>query len=141
MSVAEVVLIVALALAGVLVGAAVPALVQLRRTLRTSERFLETTGRRLERTLEEVAGAAGRAGRVAHELEEAATRLRALFDEASALAAAVKSLRGTLESWAAVGSALGPAIAAGIRAFSTPEPAAPDDAPVETEESTKGGSA
>ena len=138
MSVAEVVSIVALALAGVLVGAAVPALVQLRRTLRTSERFLETTGRRLERTLDEVADAAGRIGRVGRELEQAAARMRALFDEANALAGTVKSLRGTLESWSALGSALGPAIAAGIRAFSSPEPSPEGDAPVESEEPKKG---
>ncbi len=47
----EQMLIVAVVLVAVLVGAAVPALLQLRGTLRAMESFLETTGVRLNHAL------------------------------------------------------------------------------------------
>ena len=120
MNVIEVVLVVALALAGVVVGAAVPAILQLRRTLRTAEEFLKSTGARLDRTLDEVSETAARLNRVGHDLEEAARHARSLADEARRWGESVSSLRATVESWATVGAAVGPAIAAAVRAFAAP---------------------
>lgn len=109
--------IVLLVLLGVLVGAAVPVLLQLRRTLRTAETFLEATGRRLDRTLDETTRAAERINRFAGELESGVEHARALFDAARELGETVHALRDGARQLSIVGSAIGPALSAAIQAF------------------------
>jgi ABC-type transporter Mla subunit MlaD len=106
-----------LALLGVVIGAAVPALLQLRRTLRSAERFLDDTGPRLQRTLETAERAAGRVERIAGDLERDLGRARGLLDAASDLGRSLRLLQGSLRTALSIGAAFGPAAAAAARAL------------------------
>lgn len=103
-------------LAAVLVGAAIPALVQARATLRALESALRSSGPRLEEALAAVAGAAGRLDRMASRLEEGG-RIEQLVDGVAAVSRMVSQLRDTVRVASAVGAAVGPAIAAAVHAF------------------------
>jgi uncharacterized protein YoxC len=104
-------------LLAVLVGAAVPVLIQLRRTLKTAESVLEQTAPRLDRTLEEVTEAAARLNRLGKTLERDAEGLSVFTDAAAGLGRSLKSAQESLRVMSAVGAAVGPAIAAGLRSL------------------------
>ena len=108
-------------LLAILVGAVVPVLIQLRRTLRSAESVLDTTGPKLERTLDEVGEAAARINRLGKSLERDAEGLRVFTDAAAGLGRSLKQAQESLRVMTAVGAAVGPAIAAGLRALFTPE--------------------
>ncbi len=112
--------LIALVLLGLLVGVTIPVLVQLRATLRSTQSLLERTGPRLERALDDVSSAASRANRAAAEVEGGIQNCRVLFDAASDLAQSVGRMRESIHTAAAVGSAVGPALAAALRAFASP---------------------
>ena len=114
--------LVALVLLALLVGAALPALLQLRRTLRSAEEFLHSTGRKLDRVLDEVTEATGRLNRVAGSLEEGSRAFQQVFDSAQKLARALGQAQEALRNVVTVGNALGPAVAAGARALFAPAP-------------------
>jgi ABC-type transporter Mla subunit MlaD len=118
--------LVVLVLLAVLVGAAVPALVQLRRTLRSAEQFLEMTGPRLQRTLGDVEEAMGRLNRIGTRLEKGIEPLAPILETVREAAGTIDRARGRLRTLFAVGGALGPAMLAGARAFFTS--AAPETA-------------
>ncbi len=104
--------LVLLVLLGVLVGAAVPALVQLRRTLKAAEVFLERTGGKLEATLDEVAATSGRLQKLLERFERAAP---GGGPDPAALASLLSSFGGigdSLRKIVLVVSALGPVVAA-----------------------------
>jgi hypothetical protein len=103
-------------LAAVLVGAAIPALVQARATLRAMELALQRSGARLDEALGAATGAAGRIDRLVVRLEEGG-RIEQLVDGLAAASRAVGQLRDTVRVAAAVGAAVGPAVAAAVRAF------------------------
>jgi ABC-type transporter Mla subunit MlaD len=103
-------------LMAVLVGAAVPALLQLRRTLRTAEAFLETTGVRLNHVLEETSDAAAKIHLVAGDIEGGVAELRKLLGAASAAADSLGELRESLRGILGGVLAIGPAIAGAIHA-------------------------
>src|SRR2546425_6019739 len=133
--------IVAVVLLAVLVGALVPVLIQLRRTLQSAEHILNTTGPRLDRTLDEVSEAASRINHLGRSLEKDAEGLRVFTDAAAGLGRSLKQAQELLRVMTAVGAAVGPAIAAGLRALFAPArddgvgpPARPDEAraPAET---------
>jgi ABC-type transporter Mla subunit MlaD len=99
----EAVLVVSLALFALLVGAAVPALVQLRRTLRAAQEFFETTGLRTEELIRELGDATKRLNRITEAVEARGRSLGAALD--------------TVRTVGRVIAAVGPAAAAAIRAF------------------------
>ncbi len=109
--------VIVLVLFAVLVGAAVPALVQLRRTLRSAEQFLEMTGPRLQRTLGDIEEAMGRLNRISEKVEKGIEPLTPLLATAREVAGTIDRARGRLRTLLAVGGALGPAMLAGARAF------------------------
>src|SRR5213594_3012650 len=110
-----------LVLLAILVGAGVPALVQLRRTLQSAQTFLDSTGKRLDRTLDEVTDAAARINRLGKSLEKDAEGLGVFTDAAAGLGRSLKQAQESLRVMTAVGAAVGPAIAAGLRALFAPD--------------------
>ncbi len=112
--------VVAVVLLAVLVGAAVPVLIQFRRTLRSAENVLNTSGPKLDRTLDEVVEAAARVNRLGKSLERDAEGLRVFTDAAAGLGRSLKQAQESLRVMTAVGAAVGPAVAAGLRALFTP---------------------
>jgi hypothetical protein len=86
-------------LLSVLVGTLLPVLFQLRSTLRTAQKLLEEAGPRLHRSLDEVTTAAGRVDRVG---------------------SAVERLAGSVKLAATLGAAVGPAVAAAVKALRGP---------------------
>ena len=111
--------IVGIVLIAILVGALIPVLVQLRKTLRAAETVLSSTGPNIDRTLEEVREAASRINQVGRSLERDAEGLRVFTDAAANLGKSLKQAHDTLRTVTAVGAAVGPAIAAGLRSLFT----------------------
>ncbi len=112
----EQMLIVAVVLVAVLVGAAVPALLQLRRTLRAMESFLETTGVRLNHALDEASGAAAKIQLVTGHIEDGVAELQHLLGAAGSVAESLGELRESLRGILGGIAAIGPAIAGAIHA-------------------------
>jgi len=109
--------LLAVVLLALLVGAAIPVLYQLFRTLRKARALLDTAGPRLERTLLQVGQAVDRLDGIGSALEARAQTLRPLFVAASRLG---RSIDGSGPWWGTamtVGRAVGPAVLAGVRAF------------------------
>jgi hypothetical protein len=123
-------------LTAMLVGAAIPVLVQLRATLRAMERTLQRSGPRLDEALGATVAAAGRLDALVVRLEEG-SRLQQLVDGITAMSRMVSPLRDTVRVASAVGAAMGPAVAAAVHAFREDrEEAAP--APLQTAEVDSG---
>jgi ABC-type transporter Mla subunit MlaD len=89
-------LVVGVICIGIFVGVTVPALLQLRRTLRSAEVFLETTGATLRQTLEDVSDAAEKLNQVAGRIDENAETLRSLFNGLGSVAGLLGRLRELL---------------------------------------------
>jgi uncharacterized protein YoxC len=113
--------IVGVIVLAILVGALVPVLIQLRKTLRAAESVLGTTGPKLDRTLDEVSEAASRINLLGRSLERDAEGLRVFTDAAANLGRSLKQAQESLRMVTAIGAAVGPAIAAGLRSLFTPE--------------------
>jgi uncharacterized protein YoxC len=111
--------LVAVILLAVLVGAAVPVLVQLRRTLRSAENLFNSTGPKLDSTLDELGEAASRVNRLGKTLEKDAEGLGVFTDAVAGLGRSLKQAQDTLRIVTAVGAAVGPAVAAGLQALFT----------------------
>jgi len=90
--------IVAVTLVAVLVGALVPVLIQLRRTLRAVEVLIETTGPILTGTLEETSNAAAKIRAVADRIESGAGALNGLAETAGGLLHLLGRARASIRS-------------------------------------------
>lgn len=99
----EAVLVASLALLAVFVGAAIPALAQLRRTLRSAQDFFETSGRRADTLM--------------RELEETTRRLNRVADTMDAGARTLVGAMGALRKIGRVVTAVGPAVMAAVGAL------------------------
>lgn len=119
-------------LAAVLVGAAIPVLVQLRATLRAMEKTLQRAGPRLDEALGATVSAAGRIDALVVRLEEGG-RIEQLVDGVAAVSRMVSQLRDTIRVASAVGAAVGPAVAAAVHAFREDREAATPTPPQATE--------
>lgn len=108
--------VVAVVLVAVLVGTAIPALLQLRRTLRTMETFLETTGVRLNRALDEASEAGAKIRLAAGHIEGGAAKLRKPLGAAGSVADSLGELRESLRGLVGGIASVGPAIAGAIHA-------------------------
>jgi hypothetical protein len=111
-------------LAAILVGVAIPVLVQLRATLRAAEAVLQRSGPRLDEAMAATTAAAGRIAAVVHRLEEGG-RIEGLLDGLAALSHAMIQLKDTLRVASAIGAAVGPAVAAAVHAFTEDRPQPP----------------
>ncbi len=104
--------VVEIVLVSVLVGTLLPVLFQLRSTLKAAEQFIVAAGPRLDRSLTDIAAAADRIDRVG---------------------ATVERLTSSISLAAKLGAAVGPAVAAAVRAFRAPaEGAADESLPAQT---------
>jgi ABC-type transporter Mla subunit MlaD len=110
-------MIVGVVLLAVLVGAAVPVLFQLYSTLRATKALLARLGPKLDDTLVEVREVSRRLNRTGEGLERSSARAMALLDAAGDVGESLRGVRDSLRTAAAVGGALGPALAAAIRAL------------------------
>lgn len=110
-------IIVGVVLLAVLVGAALPVLFQLYSTLRLTRGLFERLGPKLDGTLSEVREASQRMNRIGSELEASARRAKVLLDVAGDLGEAMRGLRESLKVASALTGALGPALAAAVRAL------------------------
>lgn len=106
---------VVVALLAILVAAAVPALLQLRRTLATAERTIAATGSRVDAALLELSETLGRVNRAAEVLERAAQDLGSFFDTLRGVRDSVAKVKSSLTSVAAIGASIGPMIYAALR--------------------------
>lgn len=89
-----------LTLAALLTGALLPVLFQVRATLRSAQVLLDSSGAKLNATLEEVGSATQEFSAVAKDL-----------------AATLDQVRGTFKAVTTIGSAIGPAAVAAFHAF------------------------
>lgn len=103
-------------LAAVLVGAAIPALVQLRATLRAMQVTLERSGARLDEALAATVVAARRIDALAVRLETGG-RIDRLVEGIASVGQVVSQLQSTLRVASAVGAAVAPAVAAAVHAL------------------------
>ena len=92
---------IAVVLFALLVGVAVPALLQLRRTLRRAEVLLETIGPKLDTALDDVSGAATRLRAVAGHLEEGSAVLHGLVETVGGLMGFVDRAFASIRAWRA----------------------------------------
>ncbi len=112
-----------LVLAAVLVGATIPALVQLRATLRAMQTSLERSGARLDEALGAATATARRIDALAVRLESGG-RIEQLVEGVATVGQLVSQLRATLRIASAVGAAVAPAVAAAAHALRE-DPGAP----------------
>lgn len=103
---------VLVALAAVLVGAAVPALLQLRRTLKAAEQTLKSTGRHVNEALDRLTITLERVDRTADELERGVGRVKSLFEALGGIGDTLGKVRSSVYAVASIGSALGSALLA-----------------------------
>jgi uncharacterized protein YoxC len=103
---------VLVALAAVIVGVAVPVLVQLRKTLRAAEQTLETTGRHLNEALNQLSVTLERVNRASEELEHGVKRVSSLLAALGGIGDALGKVRQTVGSVASIGSIVGGAFLA-----------------------------
>lgn len=103
---------VLVALAAVLVGVAVPVLLQLRKTLKAAEQTLETTGRHLNDALDQLSVTLERVNRASEELEHGVKRVSSLLAALGGIGNALGKVRSTLGTVASLGSILGGAFLA-----------------------------
>jgi uncharacterized protein YoxC len=103
---------VLVALAAVLVGAAIPALLQLRKTLKAAEQTLESTGRHVNEALDQLSITLERVNRAAEELERGVTRVSSLLAALGGIGDALSRVRQTVGTVASFGSILGGALLA-----------------------------
>jgi len=103
---------VLVALAAVLVGAAIPALLQLRRTLKAAEETLDSTGRRANEALDRLTITLERVNRAADEVERGVSRVSSLLNALGGIGDTLSRVRQTVGTVASLGSIVGGALLA-----------------------------
>jgi uncharacterized protein YoxC len=131
--------IAVISLLAVFVGMTIPVLIQLTLTLRSARNVLDSSGKKLDRALDEITTATQRVNRVGAGLEESVQKIRDVVDTVSSLGESVTRLRDSIQTAAAIGNAVGPAVAAALRAFwERPSNGGPKiKTPTETEKETE----
>jgi uncharacterized protein YoxC len=119
---------VLVALAAVLVGAAVPVLVQLRKTLRTAQETLENTGGRVNAALDQLTTTLDRVNRATQKLEHGVGQVSSLLEVLGGIGDALSKVRSSIGAVTSLGSVLGGAIL-GALGFRSREPKAEPKAP------------
>ncbi len=122
-------------LVGVLVGAALPVLLQLRKTLKAAEETMEVTGRHLNDALDQLSITLERVNRAADELEGGVKRVSSLLTALGGIGDALVRVRSTVGTVASLGSILGGALLAafGLRSRDGGKETDRQEAPVPVE--------
>jgi uncharacterized protein YoxC len=105
---------VLVAIVAVLVGAAIPVLLQLRTTLKAAEKTLETTGRHVNDALDQLSLTLERVNKAADELESGVTRVSSLLSALGGIGDALSKVRSTVGTVASLGSIVGGAFLAAL---------------------------
>ena len=113
--------VAALILLGAFAGVALPALWELRSTLRAARLAIGTTGKRLDVALEAWTQTATRVNRVAAELTDGTDDIKSFLSAVNDFSATIQALRSQIHVATAIGAAVAPAVAAAINAFRAPE--------------------
>ena len=106
---------IAVALFAVLVGVAVPVLLQLRRTLKTADNSLEVAERRLDASLREVTTTLSHINRSAEEMEKVTKSLGGLFRTFERVGSPLQRLKSSLRTVSVIPAAIGPMLLAAVR--------------------------
>jgi uncharacterized protein YoxC len=128
------------ALAAILVGAVVPVLLQLRKTLQAAEQTITTTGRHVDETLVKLSETLERVNRASAELEKGVVRVSSLLEALGGVGDALGKVRASVGSMASIGASIGSVLIGALRAaFSGGgRDADPEgDEPLEREEMTR----
>ena len=120
---------VLLALAAIVTGAIVIAVLELRSTLRETRAFLKTTGARLDSTLSRAEEALGHVNNAARSVDQGAGRVRDLAAGLSEFGAAFSQAGKTVRTVAIAAAALVPAAMAAWKTFFSREEYRPTDHP------------
>jgi len=99
-------------LASILVGALIPLLISLATTLAAVRRQLESTGQRLDATLDQAQETLARVNRLSRGLDGGERQLEGLKNMVGDLTETLGKVNGLVKMGLAVGAAVGPAIAA-----------------------------
>lgn len=113
----EAAVVIGLVLLAVLVGALLPVFYHAVQTLKSVKQFADTTAPRLEHALRELSETTARLNRIGATLEGESARLKPLFDSAASLGQTLQNLRRSLSVAGTVLGAVGPALIAGLGAF------------------------
>ena len=119
--------IVGVVLLAVLVGAAVPVLLQLYITLRDTRSLIQRIGPKLDGTLTELRETGKHLNRIGSDLEQGSKRAKVLLEVVGDVGESLQSLRESMRTAAAIGKALGPAIAGAVSALTSASEARGDD--------------
>src|SRR3954470_4680904 len=114
--------VAALVVLGVLAGAALPALWELRSTLKAARGVLGTTGKRLDSALDAWTETATRINGIAAELNDGTNEVKNFLTATADLAATLQALRSQIRVAASIGAAVAPAVAAALQAFRATAP-------------------
>ena len=109
-------IIIVAVLLGVLVGAALPVLSQLRRTMKAAETAMQQSGAKLDRILEQASEATSRINRITAELETSTGHMRGVFQLLEGLGDLAARLNDKVKIVDSLAVALGPALVAAARA-------------------------
>lgn len=120
------------ALAAILVGAAVPALVQLRRTLKVAEETLAATSRKADKVFDELSVTLARVNSAAEEVDRGIRRVSPVFDAIGGIGDSLQQVRSTVGVVATFGATIVTALAGVLGAAFGKRRAEP--APAATEE-------
>ncbi len=101
---------VLVALAAVLVGFAVPVLIQLRRTLKTTEATMESTGKKVNDALEQLTSTLNRVNRAVEGIEGRMAGLSTAFHALGGIGDTLLKVRSSISAVASLGSVLGGAL-------------------------------
>jgi len=118
----ETVEIIKVVLFAIFIGAFIPFLFQLRRSLEGVRRTFGDVAKHLNATLDEVGDATYELKEVATTLNQNKERIVSLVTSANDLAALTKKLEGAVKIAATVGAAVAPSVAAAVQAWRQPVP-------------------
>jgi uncharacterized protein YoxC len=106
---------IAVALFAVLVGVAVPVLLQLRRTLTAADKTLEVAERRLDASLRELTTTLTHINRSAEELEKVTKSVGGIFRTLERVGSPLQRLKNSLRTVSVIPAAIGPMLVAAVR--------------------------
>jgi uncharacterized protein YoxC len=105
---------VLVALVAILVGVAIPAILQLRRTLKVAEETLERSGQQVNQLIDRLTATLERVERTSEELEHGVNRVKSLFEALGGVGDALGKIRSSVLAVSSIGSIVGSALLAAL---------------------------
>jgi uncharacterized protein YoxC len=105
---------VLVALVAILVGVAIPAILQLRRTLKVAEETLERSGQQVNQLIDRLTATLERVERTSEELEHGVHRVKSLFEALGGVGDALGKIRSSVLAVSSIGSIVGSALLAAL---------------------------